>query len=51
MSGTNQTGGEGGEERTGFFKRLQGGVFPYVLLAIALAIAAYIIGYGLMNAE
>lgn len=37
------------EPRVGFFKSLQGGAWPYALLAAAVAIAVYIIGYGLMN--
>jgi hypothetical protein len=39
---------EGGEKQ-GFFKLLQGGFWPYALLAAGLALAAYIIGYGMMQ--
>jgi hypothetical protein len=37
------------EGKRGIFKRLQEGWFPYGLLAIALLLAAYIIGYGMMQ--
>jgi hypothetical protein len=40
---------EAATERKGLFARLQEDRWPYILLAVAIAIAAYIIGYGVTN--